>query len=84
MSQETLEEAARRLQQGNGPTLYAIGLMGGELRDPGHEALQRLADGSGGVAFFPRLLAPWLTISAANTPLRTSRTIRMRNLNFNR
>ena len=56
MSQETLEEAARRLQQGNGPTLYAIGLMGGDLRDPGHEALQRLADGSGGVAFFPQSL----------------------------
>jgi Ca-activated chloride channel homolog len=29
MSQETLQEAARRLQQGSGPTLYAIGLMGG-------------------------------------------------------
>src|SRR5258708_587617 len=56
MSQETLEEAARRLQQSNGPTLYAIGLMGGDARDPGHEALQRLADGSGGVAFFPQSL----------------------------
>ena len=56
MSQETLQEAARQLQQGNGPTLYAIGLMGGDLRDPGHEALQRLADGSGGVAFFPQSL----------------------------
>jgi Ca-activated chloride channel family protein len=56
MSQETLEEAARRLEQSNGPTLYAIGLMGGDARDPGHEALQRLADGSGGVAFFPQSL----------------------------
>jgi Ca-activated chloride channel family protein len=56
MSQETLEEAARRLQQSNGPTVYGIGLMGGDLRDPGHEALQRLADGSGGVAFFPQSL----------------------------
>ena len=56
MSQETLQEAARRLQQSNGPTLYAIGLMGGDLRDPGHEALQRLSDGSGGVAFFPQSL----------------------------
>src|SRR5712671_3276744 len=56
MSQETLEEAARRLQQSNGPTVYAIGLMGGDLRDPGHEALQRLSDGSGGVAFFPQSL----------------------------
>jgi VWFA-related protein len=56
MSQETLEEAARRLEQSNGPTLYAIGLMGGDARDPGHEALERLADGSGGVAFFPQSL----------------------------
>jgi VWFA-related protein len=56
MSQETLEEAARRLEQSNGPTLYAIGLMGGDARDPGHEALQRLADGSGGVGFFPQSL----------------------------
>jgi Ca-activated chloride channel homolog len=54
MSQQTLQEAARRLQQSNGPTLYAVGLMGGDLRDPGREALQRLADGSGGVAFFPQ------------------------------
>src|SRR3979490_2943223 len=56
MSQETLQEAARQLQQGNGPTLYAVGLVGGGMRDPGHEALQRLADGSGGVAFFPQRL----------------------------
>jgi VWFA-related protein len=53
MSEETLEEAARRLQQANGPTLYAIGLTGGELRAPGREALQSLAAGTGGVAYFP-------------------------------
>lgn len=51
MSQETLRRSGA-----NGPTLYAIALMGGDLRDPGHEALQRLADGSGGVAFFPQSL----------------------------
>jgi Ca-activated chloride channel homolog len=53
MSEETLQEAARRLQQANGPTLYAIGLTGGELRSEGQEALQRLAAGTGGVAYFP-------------------------------
>src|ERR1700730_16614488 len=32
MSQETLEEAAHKLQQVNGPTLYAIGLVGNGMR----------------------------------------------------
>jgi|HubBroStandDraft_4_1064222.scaffolds.fasta_scaffold06387_5 Ca-activated chloride channel family protein len=53
MSQETLEEAARRLEQANGPTLYAIGLTGGELGGSGRAALQSLAAGTGGVAYFP-------------------------------
>jgi Ca-activated chloride channel homolog len=53
MSQETLQEAARRLQQPNGPTLYAIGLTGGELQRSGRDALQELAAGTGGVAYFP-------------------------------
>jgi Ca-activated chloride channel homolog len=53
MSQETLEEAARRLEQANGPTLYAIGLTGGELGGSGREALRSLAAGTGGVAYFP-------------------------------
>ena len=35
MSQETLQEAARRLQQANGPTLYAIGLTGGWIAERG-------------------------------------------------
>ncbi len=53
-SQETLQEAAHRLQQENGPTLYAIGLLGDELQQSGTQALQSLADSTGGVAFFPR------------------------------
>ncbi len=56
MSEETLQEAARRLQQANGPTLYAIGLTGGELSSAGREALQQLAAGTGGVAYFPSSL----------------------------
>src|SRR5712671_2577145 len=60
MSQETLEEAARKLQQVNGPTLYAIGLVGSGMRSgmvgPGREALQTLSDRSGGVAYFPDTL----------------------------
>lgn len=53
MSQQTLQEAARRLQQANGPTLYAIGLLGSGLEAKGRAALQQLADGTGGVAYFP-------------------------------
>jgi VWFA-related protein len=56
MSQETLQEASRRLQQANGPTLYAVGLLGSGMSGPGRDALQRLAGGSGGVAYFPETL----------------------------
>ncbi len=56
MSQQTLQEAARRLQQANGPTLYAIGLLGGGMQAAGRDALQDLAQRSGGVAYFPRTL----------------------------
>ena len=56
MSQETLQEASRRLQQANGPTLYAVGLLGGGLHSSGQEALQHLAAGTGGVAYFPDTL----------------------------
>jgi Ca-activated chloride channel homolog len=53
MSQETLQEASRRLQQANGPTLYAVGLLGSGMQSSGREALQHLAAGTGGVAYFP-------------------------------
>jgi len=55
-SQETLKEAVRRLQQENGPTLYAIGLLGDELQEADTGALQSLAAVTGGVAFFPKRL----------------------------
>jgi Ca-activated chloride channel homolog len=53
-SQETLQQATRRLQQENGPTLYSIGLLSDELQQSGTQALQSLADSTGGVAFFPK------------------------------
>ena len=56
MSQETLQEASRRLQQAKGPTLYAVGLLGGGMHSSGQEALQHLAAGTGGVAYFPDTL----------------------------
>jgi Ca-activated chloride channel homolog len=64
MSQETLQEAARRLQQVNGPTLYAIGLTGTGLSGRGREALQDLSDRTGGVAYFPDTLDQVTSITA--------------------
>jgi VWFA-related protein len=53
-SRETLQEAMRRLQQKDGPTLYAIGLLGDGLQPSDSGALRSLADSTGGVAFFPK------------------------------
>lgn len=55
-SRVTLEEAMRRLQRENGPTLYAIGLLGDELQQSDTGALRSLAEVTGGVAYFPKRL----------------------------
>ena len=55
-SRETLQEAMRRLQRENGPTLYAIGLLGDELQSSDTGALRSLAEVTGGVAYFPKRL----------------------------
>jgi VWFA-related protein len=53
-SQESLEQAIRRLQEENGPTVYAIGLLGEEKARRARKALQFIAEKTGGIAFFPR------------------------------
>ena len=53
MSVETLQDASRKLEQANGPVVYAIGLLGGGMQQSGRDALQDLAAGTGGVAYFP-------------------------------
>jgi len=55
-SQESLEQAIRRLQEENGPTVYAIGLLGEEKARRARKALQFMAEKTGGIAFFPRTL----------------------------
>jgi VWFA-related protein len=55
-SQQTLDEAMRHLQGENGPTLYAIGLLGDELHQSDSGALKSLAEVTGGVAYFPKSL----------------------------
>ncbi len=55
-SRESLEQAVRRLQEENGPTVYAIGLLGEERQRRARRALQTIAERTGGIAFFPRTL----------------------------
>jgi Ca-activated chloride channel homolog len=56
-SQESLEQAVHHLQQENGPTVYAIGLLGQEKARKARRALEILADRSGGISYFPPSLA---------------------------
>jgi Ca-activated chloride channel homolog len=53
-SRETLEEAVRRLQQENGPSVYAIGLLGEEKERRARRALETIAQRTGGIAFLPK------------------------------
>jgi len=53
-SRETLEEAVRRLQQENGPSVYAIGLLGEERARRARRALETVAQKTGGIAFLPK------------------------------
>jgi VWFA-related protein len=55
-SRENLEEAVQRLQQENGPTVYAIGLLGEEKERTARRALQVIAERTGGIAFLPKSL----------------------------
>ncbi len=56
-SAETLEQAVRRLQTENGPTVYSIGVLEKE-EHPKHakRALQIMSQRTGGIAFFPQTL----------------------------
>ena len=53
-SRESLEQAIRRLQEENGPTIYTIGLLGDEHSKRARRALREMAEQTGGVAFFPK------------------------------
>jgi Ca-activated chloride channel family protein len=56
-SRESLELAVRRLQEENGPTVYAIGILSDE-KSPrrAKRALETLAERTGGIAFLPKTL----------------------------
>jgi Ca-activated chloride channel homolog len=56
-SRESLEQAVRRLEEKNGPTIYTIGLLGEEHSKRARRALREMAEDTGGVAFFPKDLS---------------------------
>ena len=64
-SRESLEQAVRMLQEENGPTVYAIGLLGDERQRRAKRALQTISERTGGIAFFPRTLDEVDSISSA-------------------
>jgi Ca-activated chloride channel homolog len=56
-SNENLEQAVKQLQVENGPSVYAIGILGeGEHPKRAKRALDIIAQRTGGIAFFPKTL----------------------------
>ncbi len=56
-SSESLEQAVRRLQVENGPTVYTIGILEkGDHPKHAKRALQIMSERTGGIAFFPQTL----------------------------
>ncbi len=56
-SRESLEEAVKQLQEENGPSVYAIGILGDEEHPKrARRALEIIAQRTGGLAFFPGTL----------------------------
>jgi Ca-activated chloride channel homolog len=56
-SNETLEQAVKQLQEENGPSVYAIGILGDEEHPKrAKRALEIVAQRTGGIAFFPKTL----------------------------
>jgi Ca-activated chloride channel homolog len=56
-SRESLEQAVKQLQDENGPSVYAIGILGDEEHPKrARRALEIIAQRTGGLAFFPKTL----------------------------
>ena len=53
-SRESLEQAVKRIQQENGPTVYAIAILGDERQHRTRRVLQTICERTGGLAFFPK------------------------------
>jgi len=56
-SRESLEDAVKQLQEENGPSVYAIGILGDEEHPKrAKRALEIITQRTGGIAFFPKTL----------------------------
>jgi Ca-activated chloride channel homolog len=56
-SNENIEQAVKQLQEENGPSVYAIGILGDEEHPKkARRALEIISERTGGIAFFPRTL----------------------------
>jgi Ca-activated chloride channel family protein len=56
-SRENLEQAVKQLQEENGPSVYAIGILGDEEHPKrAKRALEIITQRTGGLAFFPKTL----------------------------
>jgi Ca-activated chloride channel homolog len=56
-SRSSLEDAIKQLQEENGPSVYAIGILGDEEHPKrAKRALEIIAQRTGGIAFFPKTL----------------------------
>jgi Ca-activated chloride channel homolog len=56
-SNESLEQAVKQLQEENGPSVYAIGILGDEEHPrKARRALEIICQRTGGIAFFPKTL----------------------------
>jgi VWFA-related protein len=53
-SRESLEQAVKRIQQENGPTVYAIAILGEERQRRTRRVLTTICERTGGIAFFPK------------------------------
>ena len=53
-SNQSLEKTVERLQGEDGPTVYAIGVLGDERPRRARRALETIAERTGGIAFLPR------------------------------
>jgi VWFA-related protein len=64
-SRESLEQAIRRLEAEDGPTVYSIGILGEERQKRARRALATMSERTGGVAFFPKDISEVDAISKA-------------------
>ena len=56
-SRESLEQAIRKLEAEDGPTVYTIAILGGARQKRARRALTEMAERTGGISFFPKDLS---------------------------